>query len=237
MNISILLYTHSQYKDIWPIFFGQIEKHFSDTKIIVFVDKKTDQEKSTYQYIYYDDNLQYTQRVYNCLNQIKEEVVLFMHEDMILYSDVKINILNEFKQLIKIDKVDFIKLIKAGFNFIKASDIHENLIYCPPDNMFSIQPTICKTKKMKDIFENTNCSIWDFEKIVSEICFKKKYTKCFMSSVEQEAKRGLYHYDSNIFPYIATAIVKGKWNYSEYKNELDILFDMYKINKMERGVF
>jgi len=27
---------------------------------------------------------------------------------------------------------------------------------------------------MKDIFENTNCSIWDFEKIVSEICFKKK---------------------------------------------------------------
>jgi len=58
-----------------------------------------------------------------------------------------------------------------------------------------------------------------------------------MSSVEQEAKRGLYDYDSNIFPYIATAIVKGKWNYSEYKNELDILFDMYKINKMERGVF
>ena len=58
----------------------------------------------------------------------------------------------------------------------------------------------------------------------------------FFASTDKDKKRGLFHYDSSIFPYIATAIVKGKWNYSEYKNELDILFDNYKINKHERGI-
>ena len=49
-------------------------------------------------------------------------------------------------------------------------------------------------------------------------------------------KRGLYHYDSTIFPYIATAINKGKWNMSEYSKELDFLFKEYNVNPFERGI-
>ena len=49
-------------------------------------------------------------------------------------------------------------------------------------------------------------------------------------------KRGLYHYDSLVFPYIATAINKGKWNYNEYQKELDELFTEYEINPFERGI-
>ena len=85
--------------------------------------------------------------------------------------------------------------------------------------MFSIQPTICKSDKLKDIFSLFDCNIWDFEKQVSTACLHFKYFNCFMASTDQDKKRGLFHYDSNIFPYIATAIVKGKWNYSEYKND------------------
>ena len=44
------------------------------------------------------------------------------------------------------------------------------------------------------------------------------------------------HYNSLIYPYIATAVVKGKWNYSEYKNELDDIFTFYSIDKDVRGI-
>ena len=57
-----------------------------------------------------------------------------------------------------------------------------------------------------------------------------------MVRIGGERKRGLYHYDSLVFPYIATAINKGKWNYNEYQKELDIFFTEYEINPFERGI-
>ena len=49
-----------------------------------------------------------------------------------------------------------------------------------------------------------------------------------------ENKRGAHHYDSSVYPYIATAIVKGKWNVTEYKNELTNIISLEKM--MIRGV-
>ena len=50
-----------------------------------------------------------------------------------------------------------------------------------------------------------------------------------------EDKRGLYHYDSKVFPHISTALVKGRWNMSEYPQEMTELIKEYKINIMNRG--
>ena len=44
-----------------------------------------------------------------------------------------------------------------------------------------------------------------------------------------ERKRGKNHWDSNYFPYIATAIVKGEWNFMEYKTELMEILTSNKI--------
>jgi len=43
------------------------------------------------------------------------------------------------------------------------------------------------------------------------------------------------HWDSSIYPYVATAIVKGKWNTSQYSKELNILFKDYDIDPSVRG--
>jgi len=51
-----------------------------------------------------------------------------------------------------------------------------------------------------------------------------------------EPKRGGHH-DSSIYPYIATAVVKGKWNLSEYKNELLPLLNEHNIVIENRGIF
>ena len=52
-----------------------------------------------------------------------------------------------------------------------------------------------------------------------------------------EPKRGSNHYDSELYPYIATALVKGKWNLSEYQKELGDLLEEYKLNVSKRGVY
>jgi hypothetical protein len=46
----------------------------------------------------------------------------------------------------------------------------------------------------------------------------------------------LYHYDSFVYPYVATAINKGKWNLNEYTEELNPIFEEYGINPFERGM-
>jgi len=51
----------------------------------------------------------------------------------------------------------------------------------------------------------------------------------------KEDKRGLFHWDSNIYPYIATAVVKGKWDYECYPEELDKLLHDYGIDPDIRG--
>lgn len=233
---TIVLYTHTDYKDIWPIFFGQADIYLNEYEKFIFVDKYDKDIPNKYEQIYYNDQYKYTNRVYSCLSKIQEDKsILFLHEDMILYNNPNNCIIQEFVSLILNNKADFIKLIKAGGNFIKSS-IHNNLVCATQELLFSVQPTICKISKLKSIYNCGEYNIWDFENIVSNLCIYNGYINCFMSSDDIENKRGLMHWDSNIFPYIATAIVKGKWNYTEYPNELNQLFSKYNIDKNIRGL-
>ena len=52
----------------------------------------------------------------------------------------------------------------------------------------------------------------------------------------EEQLRGKAHYDSHIFPYTATAIIKGKWNNLEYSSEIKELMEMYNI-KSDREMY
>ena len=51
-----------------------------------------------------------------------------------------------------------------------------------------------------------------------------------------EPRRGGHH-DSSIYPYIATAVVRGKWNLKEYRNELEPILQSFNIDPQERGIF
>ena len=72
-----------------------------------------------------------------------------------------------------------------------------------------------------EILANNTCRILDMQGL---FCY------------HGEEKRGLYHHDTIVFPYIATALVKGKWNVSEYPEELSALLKEYNINPDIRGI-
>lgn len=228
IDSPIVVYTHTDMKDIWPMFFGQLKKYISNTKVYVAINQN-DSYLSDYIQILYDDNKKYTERWKQILPQISEKIILFLHEDMILFNSIKVDYIKKYYNYIKNNEANSIKLILAGDTFSESS-IDSTLVY-NDYSKFSIQPTIVT----KEFFLTTlnsvgQLNIWEFEQAVSPT------GRDYMVRIGSEKKRGLYHYDSLVFPYIATAINKGKWNLIEYEDVLNPLFEEYNINPFERGM-
>ena len=228
ISVPIIVYTHTDMKDIWPMFFGQLKKYVGDTKIYVAVNED-DTQISDYIRIIYDDKKEYTERWNEILEKIEEETFMFMHEDMILFDKLNFPILEKCIGYVNDKMLDSVKLILAGEEF-QQWPIDTTLV-SNQYSKFSIQPTVTR----KDIFkEKVNgvspLNIWQFEDAITTT------GRDFMVRVGGEQKRGLYHYDSLIFPYVATAINKGKWNLNEYMDVLNPMFEEYNINPFERGM-
>ena len=228
ISIPLVVYTHTDMKDVWPMFFGQLKKYIGDTKVYVAVNED-DTQISDMIRIIYDDSNSYTQRWNEILEQIEEETFIFIHEDMILFDRIDFESLEKYTKYVKDGLAESIKLILAGDRFDEWA-IDKTLV-TNQYAKFSIQPTITQKQVFKQLVENLpQMSIWEFEEAIVSA------GRDFMVKVGNEKKTGLYHYDSTIFPYIATAINKGKWNMSEYSKELDLLFKEYNVNPFERGI-
>ena len=231
MELNILLYTHTDYKDAWVPFFGQIKKYLPDAKLHVLVNKHDDNLPKDVTTIYYDDSKLYTERLKYGLNKLNYDEILFIHEDMFLFDKPNIELIEKYLNYIKNDLVDSIKLIYVNDGNEIISHIDQTLIL-NSFSKFSIQPTLIKKKTLLNKLEqHPQLNIYSFEEQI------KNSGKDFMAKIGGEKKRGIFHYDSLIFPYIATAIVKGKWNYSEYKNELSNILKEYNIDETKRGLY
>lgn len=228
---SIVVYTHTDMADVWDPFFSRLNQYMHFCRVYVFVNKKDDRIPKEYIQITYDDTKKYTERLKECLLKIDEYVFLFIHEDMILYSTPDYGKLQKYYTYVEHKSVDSIKLIYCGDgNGIKAS-CDDTLVF-NDFAKFSIQPTIIRKDILLQIASNVGAlNIWDFENAIVGSGMD------FMAFNGTESKRGMYHYNSFVFPYIATAINKGKWNMTEYSNELDVIFEEYNINPFERGIW
>ena len=225
INVPIVVYTHTDMIDIWEMFFEQLKKYLPNNKIYVAINEEHDY-LSNYTQIIYDDTNLYTERWKEVLPQLKEDTFLFLHEDMILFDEVDFGYIQRYYNLVNSGKVDSIKLIYTN-STNPASDIDNTLI----PSAFSIQPTLINQKYFVSLLNSVpSLNIWNFEEEVQSI------GNHYMVKLGGEKQRGEYHCDSKVFPYIATAINKGKWNMSEYKEELDKLFGKYNINPFDRGI-
>jgi hypothetical protein len=228
ISVPIIVYTHTDMKDIWPMFFGQLKKYIGDTKVYVAVNED-DTQLSDYIRIIYDDKKVYTERWKEILDEVEEETFMFMHEDMILFDTINYELLEKYITYINNGSAESIKLILAGDTFIKS--MIDTTLVTNEYSKFSVQPTLTTKKVFREHVDRVSpLNIWQFEEAVTTT------GKDFMVRVGGEKKRGLYHYDSLVFPYIATAINKGKWNLNEYMGELNPMFEQYNINPFERGM-
>jgi len=227
--MKILLYTHSDYSWVWKYWHQQTDKFLQDFDKICLLNSNSS-FRDDYFVIKYNDELTYKNRVLSCLNDIDDnEIVLFCHEDMFLYKKPNFEIINEYIDLIKNDNCELIKLIRA-FENLEKSNLHEKLFKNPDKQLFSIQPTIIKVKTLKHIYKTVpGDNIWGFEANTSNKYLKDIISLCSFD-LNEDKKRGKFHYDSSVYPYICTAVIKGKWNFKEYKKELFEIFYNKKFN-------
>jgi hypothetical protein len=202
----------------WPIFFitNQLIPNFPEES----------------QYVY-NDNDNYSDVWIAVLNKINTDYFIYLQEDFILYDNVKIHKLNEYTEVLKNSDYSFVRLIKSGEVNQKITD---TLFEISPTNVFifAMQTTIWKTKDYIDILQNVHEEKWLETPRYMEYMSKNNIKG--LSHYDNEPKRGGNHYDSNVYPYIATALVKGKWIMSEYQIELSPILIKYNIDLKIRGI-
>ena len=239
--ITYAVYSHSSYSDCWKPFFGEFRKYcdFKFDDYLLFADDDKDKEDRNFFFSKYKDSDSYTERVLSCLDTVETEFVLFSHEDMMLYDHVDLGAMNECIEAMK--DVDLIKLLKGGSSNDFGVDItykHSNFLKWIPSSfeyIFAVQPTIWRGDKFKALLNaNKGKAIWQLEAEGQQFCRDNRY-KALYTLHPDDKKRGSAHWDSKVYPYIATAIHKGKWMRGEYKEELGRLFKDYGIDETIRG--
>lgn len=235
MKPTIVMYTHTDVMDVWSPFFGQTEKYLKDFKKVIFVNEENENIPDDYQVIVYDDSKNYRERLFYCLEAMDDEYIIFHHEDMFLYKEPDLSRLDNYTDYLKNSDKSFIKLIRGGVqigfpdkNYPELREIDKTFEY-----IFAIQPTIWKKSKFIDMIQHSESgNIWEFEVHAQKACRIRNILGWYVD--DGGIQRGKYHWDSKVYPYIATAVVKGRWNIREYPNELGNLFQEYNIDLSKR---
>ena len=229
------------------MFFDQLQKHIPEglfNEKHVFVNKCEDAFPEDYKVSYFDSDKLYREQFLSCIDNVKDEFCVYISEDYILYDDVKSNLVDEFVSVLKNNSdISFIRFMRGGtVDLMHKYKNHESLykLYNYLPYFYTNQAALWRTKDLHKIhYYGPNLHIANTD---SENSFEfQATTTCEQLGLDgvfyydNEPKRGMYHYDSKIFPHISTALVKGKWNLSEYNTELSPLIKKYQIDTSNRG--
>jgi hypothetical protein len=229
-EFAFYIHTHTDCVDAMQMCLGQLEKYFPNNKVYI----ATNSHHAVYgdhTVVLYDESQPYTKRLSETIKTVEEDTVLYMHEDMILYKQPNQKELTRVVQLMDQHGIDFIRLCP---NLGIGHQVLKNICYYYGEYYFSVQPTLWKKKSLQNFMSEFSMGIWELESKGQSVC-RLKYSG-YTYFVGDEPMRGECHHDSFIFPYIATAIVKGKWNTAEYSKELHELMEEYDIKSDRKSV-
>ena len=242
MNIPIITYTNSRCSDALVIYLDLLRKYYGIPSHTILTDRIIYDNKSeplpNIKYITYNDKDPFYDIWIRCLSNFQSKYFLYMQEDFFLYKPVNADLLNYYLQVMEEnDHISCIRLLKSGINSNIPAEGISSLFYVDynTDYPFSMQPTIWRTKDFLKIQETKIQVIpWDEWKINGDVLLKLDLTSLY--HYNNESKRGMSHYGSDVFPYIATALVKGKWNTKEYP-ELKVILKEYNVDISKRGEY
>jgi hypothetical protein len=225
-------YTNTNCSDLWVPFQKQVKKH-TNIPLYMISDGKIENINITDTYTYINEQPYYEVWV-EALKKFNSEYFIYLQEDFFLYDDVNQNKINEYLQFLKNNpEYSFVRLIKSGQ--LGEKKISDTLYEIEPSNpfVFAMQATIWKTSEYISLLEEVKEEKW-----LETLAYPQAMSKMNMKGVyhyDNEPKRGGNHYDTNVYPYIATALVKGKWIMSEYQNELSLILNENNIDLNKRG--
>lgn len=237
-DVAIVTYTTSKYKDVWSMHFGQLSKHASDIKSYAISD--TDSHRywnfNDHQLLTYENADPYWEQYVKCLSQIEQNYVIYSQEDFILFEDVSLESIEKYKNFLANSNYDYVRLIRCGYstplNRHVIDDIYE--VDMSTSDAFSMQATLWKKNSLISLYEHVQSKLWleaeHWNKGARDIGMKGTFV------YNGENKIGAFHYHSKIYPYVCTAINRGKWNIDQYPEVMKSLFQEYGIDPTVRGI-
>lgn len=238
---NVITYTHSNCKDVWPAYCGELYSKFPNI-IHYAITNEINNDLKCHDSIINPDNGGYSVKWLRALEKIPDDnnVIIYMQEDFFLFDNVDTELLNRYRDILLNDaSLSFIRLIKSGINSEPVIyDTHSTLfnVNYHYDIGFSMQPTLWKKEKLQEIFELCPINVPHEEgKITNYVLRSLNVNGVY--HYNNERKAGINHYDSSVFPYVATGIIKGKWNTYEYSEQLHTMFTKYNIDKNIRGEY
>ena len=236
-NLALVTWTHTEMEDVFPVYFGCIGKYFPQVeKSYVAINALSKIISDEHLQLVNDENDTYASRILGCLDIIEEEYVIYMQEDFLLYDKVSIREFNKVLNFLKKNE-DFscVRLIRSNADTLEkklATNIYKSC------GCYSAvhQASVWRKDHLVAILNLLNpIHLRDFEYAsgASRAMHQLGYQAAFYFH-ESSPRRG-GHFDSKVFPYIATALIKGKWNIVEYQAEIKQLAEDYNIDINQRG--
>ena len=176
-KIVYVCYSHSEYYDILNVHSDYL-KNINDIYKILLVDKIVPEHNDLTQtfdkIIYYDNNINYTKRLYNSLMKIKNDE-LFINTKYVLFTqekDILINMdntkINEIIDIMNTDKIDRIVLITWHNN---CDHKINNIEFSKSNDSFTVNPSIWNLQSFIKLNENFDLIYSDSElPAVHEYC-------------------------------------------------------------------
>ena len=232
-NLALIVDTNSNYSDVWVPCFGRLARHAKGIKKYVFTDTAEGLPADVIP-ILYDNDAAYRDQFLSCIKQIEEKYILYTSEDYILYDDIQQLKIEELTRLLDETEYSFCKFIKGPES---TTPYQDNLYIIDPEdsNFFAQQASLWDTRAFESIFETApeGNTRMQQEPQGSSIC--RELGLKGLQYYSGSPKRGIFHYDSAIYPCIATAVTKGRWNIAEYYDEMFEMFREYDIDYKIRG--
>ena len=238
MSFALVTYTTSKYSDVWPMHFGQMSIHASGTKSYSFSDQ--DSEKlwkfSDHELVCYTESDPYWKQYTECLQQVKEDYVVYLQEDFILYADINLEEIRKYVEFLDHSDFDYVRLIRCGYNTPMDVPVGENLyaVKMQSSDAFSMQATLWKKSRLKDLYLHVRSQKWLESESWNEGARFLNIKGAF--TYHGEPKIGAFHYDSRVYPYVCTAINRGKWNIDQYPEIMKNMFQKYEVDPETRGI-
>jgi len=245
-DVGLLINTHASNEDCLEVFFGELERYKAKGlfKNIYILSNREPRDTHGATFIEYKESDTFVTQMRCGLEGVKEETILYCNEDYVLNG--KVNKKNFEEYVVTLNADDWISYIRFVYtDLLKTEEFipHLGLRLVPyfSPHCFSQVATLWKKSALLDIHNvDVPFSIGEkgmvhghFEEYGNKLVFDKKIMGA-VQHTEGAKKIGIYHYESKVFPHIATAVVKGKWNVGEYP-ELVGLLGNYGIDENIRG--
>lgn len=221
---ALVINSHSSCLECLNLFFFCFEKFINKelfSFVYLFIDDCEYAAPNYVKVIHYNKNISFQEQMVYCLPFVEEDVILYCNEDYLFYEKPDYEKLaSVFDTLVNSD-YSFIKFVHTDIESYSKHSKNLFIIDKNSKNNFSQALSLWKTKDFllihkscpKSSIGSKGDSLGHLEIFAQKACRDLDISGlCYYNG---EPKRGLFHFDSDLIPHIASAVNRGAWT-TEY---------------------